>query len=153
VAFWIVTRFDIIVLLQRPIAPFLNGRHLIYTHPADPFRITITTSLALGTILALPVILYQAWAFLSPALYAHEKKVAIPVFIAATALFLAGTALSYFLILPITLQFLTGMQATGLDPMISATEYFGFAVSMSIAMGAVFELPIAILALTALGIV
>src|SRR6185503_18078011 len=83
VAFWAVNAFDILVVLERPILPYLQGRSLIVTHPADTFRITISASLALGVIFALPVILYQVWAFLSPALYSHEKKVAIPVLIAA----------------------------------------------------------------------
>jgi sec-independent protein translocase protein TatC len=153
IAFWAVLKFDILVVLERPILPYLQGRRLIVTHPADSFRISISAALALGTIFALPVILYQVWAFLSPALYSHEKKIAIPVFIAATALFLAGASLSYFLVLPLTLQFLTGVQSAAFDPMISAREYFGFAISMSLALGVVFELPIAIFALTALGIV
>jgi sec-independent protein translocase protein TatC len=152
-AFWVVTKFDLFTLLQQPIAPYLHGRNLIYTHPADPFRISLSVALALGGIVALPVIVYQAWAFLSPALYTHEKKVVIPVVIAGAVLFLCGVALSFFIILPLTLRFLTGLQATGLDAMISVREYFDFAIGMSLALGAVFETPIAILALTALGLV
>ena len=153
IAFVLFTRFDIFTLLQRPILPLLGGKHLVYTHPADPFRITMSAALALGTIFALPVILYQAWRFLSPALYSHEKRVVIPVFIAGTVLFLGGVCLSFFVILPLTLRMLTGIQATGLDAMITARDYFGFAISMSLALGAVFELPIAILGLTAMGLV
>ena len=152
-AFALISKFEVLTILQRPILPYLEGRRLVYTHPADSFRITVSVALALGSIFALPVIFYQTWAFLSPALYAHEKKIVIPVLLAGTALFLAGAALSFFIILPITLGFLYNFQSSGLDPMITARDYFGFAVSMSLAMGAVFELPIAILALTALGIV
>src|SRR5690349_1300704 len=74
-AFWASTQLDLFTLLQRSIAPYLNGQKLVYTHPADPFRITLSVSIALGGVIALPVIFYNAWAFLSPALYTHEKKV------------------------------------------------------------------------------
>ncbi len=154
VAFLVMSRFDVIRLLQQPILPFLRTTgKLVYTHPADPFRIVMSASIAIGTILALPVILYQVWAFLSPALYNHEKKVVIPVLIFGAVLFLCGVALSYFVILPLTLGFLSNFQASGLEPMITARDYFGFAISMSLALGAVFELPIVILALTFLGVV
>ncbi|MGH7710292.1 MAG: twin-arginine translocase subunit TatC, partial [Gemmatimonadaceae bacterium] len=98
-------------------------------------------------------VLYQIWSFLSPALYSSEKRVVIPVFFFGTILFLCGIALSYFVILPITLRFLFSIQAASLDMMISAREYFGFAIAMSLAMGAVFELPIVIIGLTAVGVV
>ena len=153
IAFVIMTRYDVIRILEIPIAPFLQGGKLVYTHPADPFRIVMSFSIAIGAILASPVILYQVWAFLSPALYAHEKKVMIPVLIFGAMLFLCGVALSYFVILPLTLTFLSGFQATGLQPMITARDYFDFAIGMSLALGLVFELPIAVLALTAIGIV
>jgi sec-independent protein translocase protein TatC len=153
ISFFILTRFDIFLLLEQPVLPYLNGKHLIYTHPADPFRILMTAALILGTILALPVILWHVWGFLSPALYSHEKRVIIPVLIGATLLFLAGTALSWFFILPVTLKVFTSIQSAALDPMLSFREYTGFAFSMSLALGAVFELPIAIMGLSALGLV
>lgn len=153
VAFVIMSKFDIIGILQRPIAPFLHGNKLVYTHPGDPFKIVMSASFALGAIIALPVILYQVWAFLSPALYTHEKRLVVPVLLGATILFLCGVTLSFFVVLPFTLSFLLGFQTGSLVPMITASDYFDFAISMSLAFGAVFELPIAILALTALGLV
>ena len=153
VAFTLLLQVDVIGFLMRPINPFLQGGQLVYTHPADAFRIVMLASFALGGILALPVIGWQVWAFLSPALYKHEKYVVIPVLIGATLLFVAGVALAYFVILPVTLKFLLGFQSNSLAPMITAQGYFGFAVSMSLAFGAVFELPILIVALTALGLV
>ena len=153
IAFVLVVKYDVISVLSRPILPFLQGRKLVYTHPGDPFSIAMTASLAIGTIIALPVILYQVWAFLAPALHEHERRLAVPIVVGAAALFAAGVSLSHFVILPITLKFLAGFQAGSLEPMITASEYFSFAISMSLAFGAVFELPIAILALTALGIV
>ncbi len=154
IGFWVMMRFEVISILIEPFKPYLGAQgKLIYTHPADTFRILMTSSLLIGTLLALPVILWHVWGFLSPALYSHEKKVVIPVLIFATLLFMAGIALSWFLILPLTLKFFSTIQPAGLQPMLSVTETLGFAMSMSLAMGAVFELPIAILALSVLGLV
>jgi sec-independent protein translocase protein TatC len=146
-------RTSIIGLLEQPILPYLAGRKLVYTHPGDPFSILLKAAFAIGFVLALPVILYQLWAFLSPALYRHEKRVIIPVLIGAAVLFAAGVALAFFVVLPVTLRFLLGLHVQSLEPMITAGDYFGFVIGMSLAFGAVFEMPIAILALTALGIV
>jgi sec-independent protein translocase protein TatC len=153
VAFALLSKLDIIRLLERPILPLLHGQKLIYTHPGTSFHILLNASLALGLILASPVIVGQVWGFLSPALYSHEKRVVIPVLIAMVILFLLGISLSYFVVLPLTLRFLMSIESTALTPMISATEYFDLAISMCLAFGLIFEVPIAVLALTALGIV
>jgi sec-independent protein translocase protein TatC len=153
VAFALLSRLDIIRLLEAPILPLLHGQKLIYTHPGTSFHILLNASLALGIILASPVIVGQIWGFLAPALYAHEKRVVVPILIGMVALFLAGVALSYFVVLPLTLQFLMSIESSALTPLISATEYFDFAISMCVAFGVVFEVPIAILALTAVGII
>lgn len=153
IAFWLMTKYDVIGLLEGPILPYLNGKKLIFTQPGDAFRIVMMLSFVLGVIFALPVILYQVWAFLSPALYQHEKRIVVPVFVVATLLFLGGVALSFYVIMPLILGFLMGFQTAALDPMITASGYFGFAMSISLAFGAVFELPILVFILTALGIV
>lgn len=153
IAFFLLSKLDIIRVLERPILPYLHGRNLIYTHPGTSFSILLNASLVLGIILASPIIIGQLWAFMSPALYPHEKKVVIPVLFGMVALFLAGIALSYFVVLPLTLGFLMSIESTALTPMISATEYFDFAIAMCLASGLVFEVPIAVLFLTALGLV
>ncbi|MFL5463038.1 MAG: twin-arginine translocase subunit TatC [Gemmatimonadaceae bacterium] len=153
VAFAMLSKLDIIRLLERPILPLMHGQKLIYTHPGTSFHILLNASLVLGIILASPIIVGQIWGFLAPALYAHEKRVVVPVLISMVVLFLGGIALSYFIVLPLTLRFLMSIESTALTPMISATDYFDFATSMCLAFGVVFEVPIAILALTALGLV
>jgi sec-independent protein translocase protein TatC len=153
IGFAVVLRFNLLAVLQAPIAPYLKGAKLVVTHPGDPFSIAMTTSFIVGTILALPVIIYQAWAFLSPALYRHEKRVVIPLLVGAVALFAAGTAMAFYLVLPLTLRFLLTFQAEAFAPMITASQYFGFATTMALALGALFELPILIVGLTALGFV
>lgn len=153
VAFTLVSNFDVIGLLAFPARDFLHGGKLIYTHPADPFTILMQVSFGVGLILASPVIGYQVWAFLSPALHPHEKRVMIPVLLGAVLLFLSGCAMSVVWVLPVTLKLLGGISSGSLQQMISASEYFSFAVTLTLAFGAVFELPILILGLTALGLV
>ena len=153
VSFWAVVKFNLIVMLQRPILPYLSGERLVVTNPGDAFGVLISTSLIFGVVLALPVIVYHVWAFLSPGLYAHEKRLMVPVLGGATVLFLAGVSLSFFVVLPLTLGFLMGVTGEAFQPMITAAGYFNFAITMSLAFGLVFELPIVIVALTALGIV
>jgi sec-independent protein translocase protein TatC len=152
-AFALLMRLDIISRLEAPIRPYLPEGKLVYTHPGDPFQITLTAAIAIGVVLALPVILYQLWAFLAPALYKNEKRLVVPVLFGAIALFLGGVSLSFYVVLPLAVQWLMSFQTASLTPMITASEYFDFAVSMSLAFGICFELPIVILALASLGIV
>jgi sec-independent protein translocase protein TatC len=152
-AFALLQNVPLIEFLQRPLTPYLHGQKLVYTHPSDPFKIVLNAAFVLGLLLASPVIIYQAWAFFAPALYPHEKRMVLPVAIGAVALFLSGVALSFYVVLPFTLGFLLNFQSDALTPMITASEYFGFEIAMSLTFGVVFELPILIVALTALGIV
>lgn len=153
VAFFIVVKFDALALLQRPIAPLLDGNKLVYTHPGDPFSVALTASLWLGAAFAFPVIGYNVWAFVAPALYNHEKRVVLPILIGAVVLFLAGVALAYFVVVPLALRFLLNFQVASLDPMITVQSYFGFVLSLAVSFGLAFELPIAVVLLTMLGIV
>jgi len=155
VAFFILQRFDIFKFLEGPILPYLGGNKLKYTHPADPFSVLITASFSIGIVMALPVIIYQVWAFLSPALYKHEKRVVLPVIFGAIVLFVCGVALSFYVVLPLAIGWLMGIaqQTDALEPMITYREYFSFAVNMSLAFGLCFELPIVILLLATLGLV
>lgn len=153
VCFAILLKYDIILFLERPILPYLGGSKLVYTHPADPFKITMSMAFALGAIVASPVIMWQVWGFLSPALYKHEKRLVIPVLIFGALLFLAGVALAFYGIIPITFQMFFSIQTNSLTPMITLGDYFDFTIGLCLVLGAVFELPIAVLALTALGLV
>jgi len=154
-AFFVLQQFDIFKFLERPILPYLGGSKLKYTHPADPFSVLISASFTIGIVIALPVILYQVWAFLAPALYKHEKRVVLPVIFGAIGLFVAGVSLSFYVVLPLAIGWLMKIAAStdALEPMITYREYFSFAVNMSLAFGLCFELPIAILLLAVLGIV
>ena len=150
--FTIVVKGQLIRILQEPIAPYLAGK-LIVTNPADPFSITLSVSVMVGIVLASPVIIYHVWAFLSPALYRHEKRVVIPVIVGAVLLFISGVALAWFWVIPLMLKFLMTFQMESLQPMITAAGYFSFVTSLALTFGAAFELPVLILALAALGLV
>jgi sec-independent protein translocase protein TatC len=145
--------FDVVAILARPIEPYLRGRQLVFTHPGTSFSIVLNASLILGILFATPVIGYQLWGFFAPALHAHEKRIIIPVIMGMILLFLAGVTLCYFVVMPFTLKFFMGFESTALTPMIEATQYFSFAFSMMLAFGLAFQLPIAILLLSALGII
>lgn len=153
--FVVVFTFEVQVaaFIQQPILPFLHGHKLVYTHPGDGFSILMQLAMGIGVLIALPVILYQVWLFLSPALHRHEKRVVLPVILGMVLLFVCGAALAWYLVLPMTLRFMFGLGDKAFDQMITVSEYFGFVSSMVLAMGAVFELPIAILLLSALGLV
>jgi sec-independent protein translocase protein TatC len=154
-AFVFLQKFDIFKFLEGPILPYLAGNKLKYTHPADPFSVLITASFSIGIVMALPVIIYQTWAFLAPALYKHEKRVVLPVIFGAIGLFVAGVSLSFYVVLPLAIGWLMGIaqKTDALEPMITYREYFSFAVNMSLAFGLCFELPIVILLLATLGLV
>jgi sec-independent protein translocase protein TatC len=153
VAFFLVLKFNLLLWMQGPMLPYLHGRRLVYTHPGDGFSILLQTAIIVGVVLALPVIIYQVWAFLSPALYQKEKRIAVPVIVGAVLLFIGGAALAWYFVLPMTLKFLSALGDEAFDQMITVSDYFGFVTSMVLAMGAVFELPIAILLLSAIGLV
>ena len=155
VSFVVLSRkdLDLIGILARPIHPYLKGGALVYTHPGTSFKIILNAAIISGLVLAAPVIGYQLWGFFSPALHSHEKRVIVPTLFGMLGLFLAGVSLCYFVVLPFTLKFFHGFESATLTPMIEATEYFDFIFSMMLAFGLAFELPIAILLLSALGII
>ncbi len=152
-AFALVWNYPVVEVISTPIQPYLPDGKLIFTHPADPIAIVLKVAFGLGLAAASPVIVYQRWAFLSPALHPHEKRVVMPVIGGAFALFLTGAFLAVRFAMPAMFDVLYSFQSASLTPMISAREYVGFAVTMCLAFGGAFQLPIVILALTMLGLV
>jgi sec-independent protein translocase protein TatC len=153
VGFFVVFKFDLLTWMQGPILPFMHGHRLVYTHPGDGFSILMQTSIICGIVIALPMVLYQVWAFLAPGLHRHERRIVIPVILGIVGLFIAGSALAWYFVLPMTLRFMFDLGDKAFEQMITVSEYFGFVTSMVLAMGAVFELPIVILLLSAFGLV
>jgi sec-independent protein translocase protein TatC len=153
IGFVIVDKLDVLGLLMRPITPQLQGGKLYFTGPIEPFMITLQLAFFVGAVLAAPVIIWQLWIFLSPALYARERRIVLPVSITAVLLFLAGVAMAYFMILPTAIRVLFGFQAQSLQPIVTAKEYFGFAAQVVIAFGAIFEIPLVLLILVYLQVI
>jgi sec-independent protein translocase protein TatC len=152
-SFWFCWTHDVISILTKPIVALIPSGELFYTHPMGAFTILMQVSGVLGIVLASPVISYQLWCFLSPALSTRERKVIVPVLGFAALLFLAGIALAVFVFVPVTLEMMKGIQTSALKPLITADEYFGFMLFICVAFGAVFEMPILVLILTALGLI
>lgn len=153
VGYFLVQRFDVLARLEAPILPYLRGHRVMATHPTDGLQITISASMWIGVVLSAPVVLYQAWSFLAPALYARERRVLIGALAAGIALFIAGGVFAYVVVLPLSLPWLIGMFGTALEPMITAENYYGFVFSMVLSFGLAFELPVLVLMLTAAGLV
>ncbi len=150
---FVVQRFDIIGILKRPIAPLLPDGRLVFTSPAEPLMITLKFAFFVGLLLASPVVIYQIWAFLAPALYEREKRLIVPALSVGVVLFLIGAAACYLWVLPAALEVLFGFQRNDLAPFITVDRYFSFAAQLIIAFGVVTELPLVVAILAALGLV
>jgi sec-independent protein translocase protein TatC len=128
---------------------------LYYNHPAGALNLVITLGVYIGIVLASPVVLYQLWLFVAPALYKHERSAVTGFLFSTVFLFLAGIAFGYFVTLPYVLKFLVGFQQFGgsVAPLLSINEYFDLILMILLGLGLVFELPILIFFLTLFGIV
>jgi sec-independent protein translocase protein TatC len=153
IGFVIVKEFNVLGILVTPIEPFLEGTKLKYLSPMDPFFMTLKVGIMLGLLLAGPIIIYQIWAFLSPALLPSEKRAIVPSLYFGLLLFAAGMAMAYYIVLPITLEFTMGFQEGTMEQAITADRYLSMVVRLLLAFGLVFELPVVILALSVLGVV
>ncbi|PYP53461.1 MAG: twin-arginine translocase subunit TatC [Gemmatimonadetes bacterium] len=149
----IVEHVDVIGLLIQPIKPLIPGGKLRVTSPTDPFFITLKFAFVVGLVLASPVVGYQAWAFLVPALYERERRLIIPALSAGAVLFVAGASAAYLWVLPRALGVLLSFQQNVFDPLITADKYFAFAAQLIIAFGVVTELPLVVVILAILGLV
>jgi sec-independent protein translocase protein TatC len=150
---WLVERFQLVALLKAPIAPYLPDGKLTFTSPTEPLMIVFKLGFVAGLVLASPVIIYQAWAFLAPALYARERKVLVPALVAGLGLFLLGAVLGYLVVVPQALRVFFSFQADALQPMITYDNWFSFVLQIVLALGVSFELPLVIVILAALGLV
>ena len=130
-----------------------QGAHLIATEVASPFITPLKLAFYTALFISMPVILYQLWAFVSPGLYKHEKRLARPLLIAAMILFYIGCAFAYFLVLPAAFRFLTAVTPQGVEMMTDITHYLDFVMLMFFAFGLCFEVPVAVVILAAVGIV
>jgi len=155
VGFILVYYFDVMALLVHPLRVAYDDPdfRLINLSPADPFFITLKLGIVVGVILAFPIVVYQIWAFLAPALEAHEKRAIVPALYLGLVLFLAGVALAYFVALPLTLVFFQNFQADFLEQNLEVGKTLAFITKLLIGFGVIFELPVVVMILSALGLV
>ena len=140
--------------LARPLVARLpHGAHLIATEVTSPFITPLKLAFYTALFISMPVILYQLWAFVSPGLYKHEKRLARPLLGAALVLFYLGGAFAYFLVLPAAFRFLTAVTPQGVEMMTDITHYLDFVMLMFFAFGLCFEVPVAVVILAAVGVV
>lgn len=130
-----------------------EGAHLIATEVASPFITPLKLAFYAALFISMPVILYQLWAFVSPGLYKHEKRLARPLLVATLILFYIGCAFAYFLVLPAAFRFLTAVTPQGVEMMTDITHYLDFVMLMFFAFGLCFEVPVAVVVLAAVGVV
>ena len=154
VGFILVVQFGVLDILIIPFYEVMGEDvRLIFLSPTEPFFLILTIGILAGVVLVSPIIVYQIWAFFSPALERHERRVIIPSLYMGVGLFSAGVAMSYYLALPVTLRFLLFFGEGYFDPMLQAGRYFGFVTKLLMAFGVLFELPVVIMILSALGLV
>ncbi len=140
------------VLLDIVNNPLPNDIKPITLSPAEPFLTTFKLSMYAGIIIALPILLYQAYAFVLPALSPAEKRVIVPFLLMVPVLFVMGVVFGYYVVLPAALKFLLNFNDTVFNNQIRASDYYSFVTLTLIAMGIVFQVPMGILAIVRLGI-
>ena len=127
------------------------GAHLVAIDVSAPFLVPIKLCFFAALTLAMPVVIYQTWAFVAPGLYKHEKRLALPLLVSATTLFYTGCAFAYFVVLPMAFRFLVAVTPQGVSMMTDIGHYLNFVGVMFIAFGASFELPVAVVLLVLRG--
>jgi sec-independent protein translocase protein TatC len=137
--------------------PLLNqlppGATMIATQVASPFITPIKTTFFVALFLAMPVVIYQCWAFVAPGLYRRERRFAVPLLVSSVVLFYVGVAFAYFLVFPTVFGFLMGATPSGVTMMTDIASYLDFALLTCFAFGAAFEVPVATVLLIGTGLV
>jgi sec-independent protein translocase protein TatC len=156
VGFLLIRYFDVLELLIKPIRAAIPDNpdfRLIYLSPADPFFITLKLSVVVGVILAFPIIVYQVWSFLAPALEDNEKRAIIPALYLGLILFCAGVALAYFVALPVSIVFFQTFEGGLMEAQYEIGKTLALITKILLGFGIIFELPVVVMILSALGLV
>jgi sec-independent protein translocase protein TatC len=141
-------------LLASPLVSNLpQGATMIATNVISPFLVPLKITLMAAFLVALPVVLYQVWAFVAPGLYSHEKKLVLPLVISSTLLFFAGVAFCYFFVFGQVFKFIQQFAPKSITAAPDIEAYLGFVMTMFIAFGAAFEVPVVVVVLARMGVV
>ena len=141
-------------LLAAPLVAHLpKGATLIATSVISPFMVPLKVLMMAAFLLALPVVLWQVWAFVAPGLYSHEKKLVMPLVVSSTLLFFVGVAFCYFFVFGQVFKFIQNFAPKSITAAPDIEAYLSFVMSMFIAFGAAFEVPVVVVVLARMGLV
>ncbi|MFT3847937.1 MAG: twin-arginine translocase subunit TatC [Propionivibrio sp.] len=145
---------DLYALLAQPlIATLPHGGQMIATDVVGVFLVPMKVALMVAFLIALPYVLYQVWAFVAPGLYAHEKRLALPLVAASVVLFFLGMAFAYFLVFPTVFKFMANIAPEGVAWMTDIEKYLSFVLSTFLAFGVTFEVPVVVVVLVKMNVV
>ncbi|NVK11098.1 MAG: twin-arginine translocase subunit TatC [Gammaproteobacteria bacterium] len=140
--------------VSEPLRAYMpEGSSMIATEVASPFLTPFKLSLVLSVIIAVPLILYQFWAFIAPGLYRREKRIIAPLMASSITLFYAGMAFCYFVVFPLVFGFFTSVGPEGVTVMTDINQYLSFVIKLLFAFGIAFEIPVAVFLLAWMGII
>lgn len=141
-------------LLAAPmLASLPDGTRMIATGVITPFMVPVKVTLMSAFVIALPVVLYQAWAFVAPGLYRHEQRLALPLIVSSSFLFLAGMAFCYFVVFKTIFSFIASFAPQSITPAPDIEAYVSFVMTMFLAFGITFEVPVVVVILVRMGLV
>jgi sec-independent protein translocase protein TatC len=141
------------VFAEPLIATLPAGSSMIATDVTAPFFVPIKVTMMVAFVVALPYVLYQAWAFVAPGLYTHERQLAMPIIVSSFGLFLIGMAFAYFLVFPAVFGFVAGYTPEGVQMATDIDKYLSFALSLFLVFGLSFETPVVQMVLVRMGII
>ena len=145
---------DIYTLLPAPmLASLPQGGQMIATDVVGAFFVPMKVTLMVSFLIALPYVLYQAWAFVAPGLYVHEKKLVLPLIVASVFLFFTGMSFAYFVVFPTVFGFINKFAPEGVAVMTDIDKYLSFVMSTFLAFGITFEVPVIVIVLVKAGLV
>jgi len=145
---------ELYALLAQPLLASLpKGGQMIATDVTTPFFVPMKVAMMTAFLISLPYVLYQLWAFIAPGLYSHEKKLAAPLVAVSTVLFVCGMAFAYFLVFPVIFGFISSVAPEGVAVMTDINKYLDFVLTLFLAFGITFEVPVAVIVLVKMGVV
>lgn len=140
-------------LAEPMLASLPQGGQMIATEVTTPFFVPVKVTMMTAFLIALPWIFYQIWAFVAPGLYQHEKRLGLPLIVSGVLLFLLGMAFAYFLVFPVVFGFIVGIAPEGVAVMTDIGKYLDFVLTLFLAFGITFEVPVAVVLLVKTGMV
>ena len=145
---------DIYALLAQPLLRVLPaGSTMIATDVTGTFLVPLKVTVMAAFLIALPFVLWQAWAFVAPGLYQHEKRLVVPVLVSSCLFFALGMAFAYFFVFPVAFGFFAGYTPAGVQMMTDIDKYLSFVMTMFIAFGLTFETPVVVVVLVRMRVV